>query len=91
MKLLSSVFFAAAILLMGFHARAEEGFGELSIDQVADLVAKHGADVYDNNSQDDWRKGHVPSARWVSFKDVKASDLPQDHARTLVFYCANPH
>jgi rhodanese-related sulfurtransferase len=36
-----------------------------------------------------WQKGHVPTATWVDFKDVKASDLPKDKDRMLVFYCAN--
>jgi hypothetical protein len=38
-----------------------------------------------------YAKGHVPTAKWVSFKDVKASDLPTDKTRKLVFYCANTH
>jgi hypothetical protein len=66
-----------------------EGFSELSMDQVADLIAKKDADIFDNNSQDEWKAGHVPTAKWVSSKDVKASDLPSDHARQLVFYCHN--
>ena len=47
--------------------------------------------IRDNNGKDVWEKGHVPTAKWVSFKDVKESDLPADHARKLVFYCANTH
>ena len=93
--MLRSAVLAAGILLAACHARADatkpEGFGELTLDQVADLVAKHDADVFDNNDQKTYAKGHVPSAKWVSFKDVKESDLPKDHARKLVFYCANPH
>ena len=92
---MKSLLIAAGIALIAFHARAEEskhdGFGELTVDQVSDLVAKHDADVFDNNDQATYAKGHVPSAKWVSFKNVKESDLPKDHARKLVFYCANPH
>jgi rhodanese-related sulfurtransferase len=36
-----------------------------------------------------WQKGHVPTAKWVDFKNVQASDLPKDKDRTLIFYCAN--
>lgn len=82
---------AAAIALMGLSARADEGFGKLTVDQVADLIAKHDADVFDNNGKDVFAKGHVPTAKWVAFNDVKESDLPKDHLRKLVFYCANPH
>ncbi|MCA1825803.1 MAG: rhodanese-like domain-containing protein [Myxococcales bacterium] len=92
---MKSLLIAAGIALMALSARADsekhDGFGELTIDQVSDLIAKHGADVFDNNDQGTYAKGHVPTAKWVSFKDVKASDLPTDHSRNLVFYCANTH
>ncbi|HET7785462.1 MAG TPA: rhodanese-like domain-containing protein [Myxococcales bacterium] len=84
-----------AALMTSFGARAdakhEEGFGELTVDQVADLIARKDADIFDNNSKSDFDKGHVPTARWVAFNQVKASDLPADKSRKLVFYCANPH
>ena len=66
-------------------------FGSLTIDQVSDLIASKGADIYDNNGQDDWVKEHVPTARWVKFNGVTARDLPQDKTRKLVFYCASTH
>jgi rhodanese-related sulfurtransferase len=92
---MKSLLIAAGIALLACSARANEakaeGFGELTVDQVADLVAKHDADVFDNNGRDDYQKGHVPTAKWVSFKVVKESDLPKDRSRKLVFYCANPH
>ena len=92
MKFLLTALLAAGI---AFAARASdakhEGFGELTMDQVSDLIAKHDADIFDNNGRDEWVKGHVPTARWVSFKDVKESDLPKDKDRKLVFYCHNSH
>ena len=94
MKILRTTLAVVTLLLAAATARAaekDEGFGRLTVDQVADLIAKKDADIYDNNGKDDWQKGHVPTAKWVQFNDVKASDLPQDHARKLVFYCANPH
>ena len=86
----------AALVALSFtlSARADtkrEGFGELTIDQVSDLIAKHEVDVFDNNDKAEWTEGHVPTAKWVKFDDVKAGDLPQDHARKLVFYCHNRH
>jgi len=84
----------AALLLLG-SARAssasEEGFSDLTIDQVADLIAKKDADIFDNNSKEVYAKGHVPTAKWVAFQEVKESDLPTDKSRKLVFYCANTH
>jgi hypothetical protein len=70
---------------------AEEGFSELSVDQVDTLIQSKSADVFDNNSQDDWKAGHVPTAKWVKFNDVKEGDLPKDKARQLVFYCHDTH
>ena len=84
-----------AALLLPLTARAnpakDEGFGELTVDQVAELIAKKDVDVFDNNAQDVYQKGHVPTAKWVAFNEVKESDLPKDKSRKLVFYCANPH
>ncbi len=84
-----------AALLLPLTARAnstkDEGFGELTVDQVADLIAKKDVDVFDNNAKDVYDKGHVPTARWVAFNEVKESDLPKDKSRKLVFYCANTH
>jgi len=96
MTILRSTLLAAAFLLLASSARAsdskkEEGFSDLTIDQVSDLIAKKEADIFDNNSKEDYAKGHLPTARWVSFKDVKESDLPTDKSRKLVFYCANTH
>jgi hypothetical protein len=86
---------AALVLVTSSGARAaakhEEGFGELTVDQVADLIAKKDADIFDNNSRSDFDKEHVPTAKWVAFNQVKAGDLPADKSRKLVFYCANSH
>jgi len=82
---------ALAALLCGAAAWAsdKEEFGSLTVDQVAEHVAKGDASIFDNNPKDMFQKGHVPTAKWVDFKNVQASDLPQDKDRTLVFYCAN--
>jgi hypothetical protein len=96
MTILRSTLLAAAFLLLASSARAgdakkDEGFSDLTVEQVSDLIAKKEADVFDNNPKDMYSKGHVPTAKWVSFKDVKESDLPKDKSRKLVFYCANTH
>jgi 3-mercaptopyruvate sulfurtransferase SseA len=68
-----------------------EGFSELTIDQVSDLIAKRDADVFDNNSRDVFAKGHLPTAKWVKFNEVHENDLPSDKSHKLIFYCANTH
>jgi rhodanese-related sulfurtransferase len=82
---------AGLLLFAGGAAFAHEGFGELTVDQVDKLIQSKGADIFDNNSQDEWKNGHVPTAKWVQFNGVKASDLPKDKDRELVFYCHNEH
>ena len=95
MKILRTSLLAAAVLLFAGAARADtakdEGFGDLTVDQVADLIARKDVDVFDNNNKDVFDKGHVPTAKWVAFNEVKESDLPKDKLRKLVFYCANTH
>ena len=86
-----TTFAIAAILLAGSRAMADDkdGFSSLTVDQVATHLEKGDASVFDNNPKDMYEKGHVPTAKWVDFKNVQASDLPQDKDRTLIFYCAN--
>jgi len=96
MHILRTSFLLVAVLLLAGAARAveigkDEGFSDLTIDQVADLIAKNEVDVFDNNGKDVYEKGHVPTAKWVQFNAVKESDLPKDKSRKLVFYCANTH
>ena len=95
MKMLRRSILAALVLLLAGTARAssgnEEGFSDLTIDKVAELIAKKDVDVFDNNSKEVYAKSHVPTARWVAFNAVKESDLPKDKSRKLVFYCANTH
>jgi hypothetical protein len=83
----------------GAEASAEsdkESFGRLTIEQLETRIADAKAGtgklaIYDNNHRDVFDKGHIPTAKWVDFKDVKASDLPADKETALVFYCANEH
>jgi rhodanese-related sulfurtransferase len=82
---------AGILLFAGGAARANEGFGELTVDQVDKLIQSKGAEVFDNNSKDEWKEGHVPTAKWVAFNGVKPTDLPKDKDRELVFYCHNEH
>ena len=80
---------AVALLPLGAQAAEKESFGRLTVDQVSDLIAKHDVKVFDNNPLDRFKQSHLPTAKWVDFKDVKASDLPGDKEAKLVFYCAS--
>jgi PBP1b-binding outer membrane lipoprotein LpoB len=71
----------------------EASLQELTVAQVDERLAKNDPTfhVYDANNQDVFLQGHVPSAKWVPFSDVKSSMLPENKSDTLVFYCANEH
>lgn len=61
----------------------------LTIDQVAGKLHAPKTFIYDNNSQDSWAAGHVPSAKWLDDESVTAAALPPDKTATLIFYCHN--
>jgi len=82
---------ACLALLCPARATEKEPFGSLTVDEVQKLVDTKGADIFDNNGQERWKKSHVPGAKWVNAEQVKAEDLPNDMGRKLVFYCANSH
>lgn len=69
-----------------------EAFGRLTIDDLQSKMdqAKDGKvklAIYDNNSKERFAKGHIPTAKWVKFDQIQATDLPADKETTLVFYC----
>lgn len=73
-------------------ARAEAGkFGEMTVDEVAKKTRDKAAHIFDCNSREEYAEGHVPSAKWVDFSQLKASDLPADKKAMLIFYCENEH
>jgi rhodanese-related sulfurtransferase len=83
-------------LLFGFLAavachRGPQPFGELTVQEVAQRRAQPNVYVFDNNTPERFKHGHVPGAKWVSPSRVSAGDLPADKSATLIFYCANPH
>jgi hypothetical protein len=82
--------FALLLAASGFAA-ADDGFGSLTVEQVAKLRTQKNVYVYDNNQQARFQKGHVAGARWLNPYEIKAADLPADKAATLIFYCHNEH
>jgi rhodanese-related sulfurtransferase len=76
------------------HGEKAEAFGKLSVDEVeaklkASQEGKAALFVFDNNAKETYTSGHVPGAKWISPKEIKAEDLPSNKEATLVFYCAN--
>ncbi len=63
---------------------------EASVEQVASMLGQPGVYVFDANTEEVHRQGHLPGARFLPARfDAKA--LPADKQAQLVFYCKNPH
>lgn len=63
---------------------------ELTVDDVAARLGQPDFHVFDNNGKGRWKRSHVPGAKHLNAYQFDASDLPANHAATLVFYCSGP-
>ena len=80
------------VLAMGCAAaRADDKFGQLTVEEVAAKLGQKLVYVFDNNPRELYQKAHVPGAKWIDYKNIQSSDLPADKNATLIFYCANEH
>jgi rhodanese-related sulfurtransferase len=82
---------AAVLLALSLPALADPSFGSLTVDETEQRIAAKDTYIYDCNPRDAYRQRHVPHARWVSYDNVRESDLPADKNATLIFYCASEH
>ena len=70
-------------------ATAAAAIEEIAPAAVAALIAEHPEVVIvDVNPREIYDDGHVPGARWASYRDL--SGLPRDKHTSLIFYCYNP-
>jgi rhodanese-related sulfurtransferase len=86
--------FLGALMLLAWlpgAASAAEKLSELSVDEVAKRLGQKNVYVFDCNPKEEWKEGHLPTAKWVDFSNLQASDLPADKTATLIFYCQNEH
>ena len=63
---------------------------ELSVDEVAELMARKKAVLIDVNPRRRWASGHLPGAANLDPGEYTEADLPADKTATLVFYCSGP-
>ncbi|HVZ33416.1 MAG TPA: rhodanese-like domain-containing protein [Polyangiaceae bacterium] len=65
------------------------GLPQLSVDEVADLLAKHQARAVDANGAETRQQyGTLPGAVLLSnYATFETSELPSDKSAELVFYC----
>lgn len=65
------------------------GLETISPKELLQLVRDKQVSVFDVNSQESWRKAHVPGAVHIDPLEFQSSDLPADKNSSLVFYCSN--
>ena len=89
---------AAVVLLLapGLAAASEkaketesEPFTRLSVDEVEKRLVDPNVHVYDGNTDELYRKGHVPGAVHLLSKEIKEGILPPEKDAPLIFYCHN--
>jgi len=67
-----------------------DDIGELTIAEVAARLGQADFHMFDNNGRGRWARGHVPGAKHLNAYNYDASELPENRAATLVFYCSGP-
>ena len=69
---------------------ANEPFKRITPEQLhAKLDAHEPLFVFDDNGDDRYAQGHVPTAKHLKVDEVTATALPADKAAMLVFYCSS--
>jgi rhodanese-related sulfurtransferase len=63
---------------------------ELSVEEVAELIAQSEAMIIDVNPRRRWSSGHLPGAANLDPGAFTGADLPADKSTMLVFYCNEP-
>lgn len=66
------------------------GLKSIAPAALQQLMASGEVRVIDVNAPAVWAKFHVPGASNLDPAQFNASDLPEDRACLLVFYCSNP-
>ncbi len=74
----------------GHKASHDEAFKRISaVDLNNKLIAKEAIFVFDENGDERFSKGHIPTAKHLKADEVSATTLPADKAAFLVFYCGS--
>jgi hypothetical protein len=82
----------SSLVLLAVACRSgPDPFGTMTVDELASALSRPDVHVFDANPGEVFNKAHVKGAKHVEYNGVQASDLPEDKAATLVFYCKNWH
>ncbi len=64
-------------------------FPELTVKEVAELIAQGGAVIVDCNPRRRWASGHVPGAINLDPGVFTEPDIPASRETSIVFYCSD--
>jgi rhodanese-related sulfurtransferase len=84
-----------AVLLISLAAcgyvkeKMSDDLPKISIDALASALQEKAVTVIDNNTDETYRKNHIPTAVHMDPSEAGASVLPADKSASLVFYCKN--
>ena len=73
------------------YLHAGEGFKFISTEDLSKGIQEKNVSVVDCNSDESYKKGHIPSAVHMDVMSPDIKVLPSDKNTALVFYCKNPH
>lgn len=92
-RLLKLSLAAAVFILIGgcqyVREMASSDLPAVTIDELASALQTGSVKVIDNNSEEVYRKNHIPTAVHMNSSKADASVLPADKSTPLVFYCKN--
>jgi rhodanese-related sulfurtransferase len=64
-------------------------FPELSVKEVAELIAQGAAVLIDVNPSRRWASGHVPGAINLDPSEFTEADIPGGKTANVIFYCSD--
>lgn len=66
------------------------GIKSISPEALQQAMRSRALTIIDVNSPQGWTRAHVPGAVNLDPNSYVETDLPEDKAASLIFYCSNP-
>lgn len=90
MKKYSRFFLVFTFFFVASMANAAGDFKTISTQDLSKGIQEKKLTVMDCNTEEVYKKGHIPGAIFMTADEAGAKALPQDKNASLVFYCKNP-
>lgn len=91
MKKYSRIFLTFAFFFVALASVVQaDDFKTISTTDLAKGIQDKSLTVMDCNTDEVYKKGHIPGAIFMTGDEAGAKALPQDKNASLVFYCKNP-